>query len=59
MKVARTTRPVVQALKKLAREAIPKGLLKSVVEVNRVLDCLWGSEGRSLRERRRPSLEGK
>jgi len=63
-KIAGNAPLVVRALKKLAREIIPRGPLETVAEVNRMLDHVRDSEDfeegkRAFGERRKPRFEGK
>jgi enoyl-CoA hydratase/carnithine racemase len=63
-KIAGNAPLVVRALKKLAREAVPRGPLETVAEVNRMLDHVRDSEDfkegkRAFSERRKPRFEGK
>jgi enoyl-CoA hydratase/carnithine racemase len=55
---------VVRALKKLARDVLPRGPLETVAEVNRLIDNVWASDDfaegkRAFAERRKPRFEGK
>jgi enoyl-CoA hydratase len=55
---------VVHALKKLAREALPRGPLETVAEVNRLLDHVNNSEDfregkKAFAEQRKPRFEGR
>src|ERR1700743_2194213 len=63
-KIAGNAPLVVQALKKLARDAMPKGPLETVAEVRRTLDAIRESgdlkEGvAAFREKRKPRFRGK
>src|SRR5271169_4546970 len=63
-KIAANAPLVVQALKKLARDAMPKGPLETVAEVRRMLDAIKDSEDlkegvQAFRDKRKPEFRGK
>jgi enoyl-CoA hydratase/carnithine racemase len=63
-KIAGNAPLVVQALKKLAREAMPKGPLETVADVRRLLDAVRESEDlkegvRAFKDKRKPVLLGR
>lgn len=62
-KIAGNAPLVVQTLKKLARDAMPKGPLETVAEVRRLLDAIKDSEdlkegAKAFSQKRRPKFKG-